>query len=347
MADSFKNYYKTLGITREASAKELQDAYRQKAREFHPDMNSGLTEDQKKKRAEKLVAVYEAYEALGRDQNIDGKRDKYNVIYDREEARRAIINAEGNGQHTTAQHNHPERDANKPASESQWKFKLAENDIGLLLALIEAYKAKGEGVWEVLKSEKDTRDWIPIRIYQVKREADGAVKVSRIIKDWRSEIDRDKDVSYKQERNSFELEDKKLSPNILLGEYWLFGEGSRRVVGLVRPNNYDIFIGGIKQLAHTLAKGPDAEGKYDISRELIQSVNLYADSFPARIRTEGQRSSSKDDRELGRTIPFEEFWNVLGENQQYIREVTNWRYEGQAKPPKNEGRHPRPSGETR
>lgn len=54
----YKDYYKTLGVTREASTDEIKKAYRKLARKFHPDVS-------KEARAEeRFKEVGEAYEVL-------------------------------------------------------------------------------------------------------------------------------------------------------------------------------------------------------------------------------------------------------------------------------------------
>ena len=54
----FKDYYETLGVTRDAGAEELKRAYRKLARKYHPDVS-------KEKNAEaKFKDVQEAYEVL-------------------------------------------------------------------------------------------------------------------------------------------------------------------------------------------------------------------------------------------------------------------------------------------
>ena len=63
-----KNYYDTLGIKRDASEKEIRQAYRRLARKYHPDVNSG------DKAAETTFkAVNEAHEVLSDPEN----RKKY------------------------------------------------------------------------------------------------------------------------------------------------------------------------------------------------------------------------------------------------------------------------------
>jgi DnaJ-class molecular chaperone len=57
----FKDYYKTLGVPKTASTKEVKSAYRKLAREWHPDVNP----TRKKQAEEKFKEISEAYEVLG------------------------------------------------------------------------------------------------------------------------------------------------------------------------------------------------------------------------------------------------------------------------------------------
>ncbi|MBI5902535.1 MAG: DnaJ domain-containing protein, partial [Deltaproteobacteria bacterium] len=54
-----KDYYRILGVDRNASDEELKKAYRRLAHEFHPDKHSG-----DKGKEEKFKLINEAYEAL-------------------------------------------------------------------------------------------------------------------------------------------------------------------------------------------------------------------------------------------------------------------------------------------
>ena len=69
MAIQYKDYYKTLGLKRDASGKEIKQTYRKLARKFHPDVNP-----ENKKAEERFKDINEAYEVLG-DSEKKGKYD--------------------------------------------------------------------------------------------------------------------------------------------------------------------------------------------------------------------------------------------------------------------------------
>lgn len=71
MATTFQDYYKTLGVERAATAKEIKSAYRKLARKYHPDVNSGDAAAEAK-----FKQITEAHEVL-RDPE---KRRRYDEV---------------------------------------------------------------------------------------------------------------------------------------------------------------------------------------------------------------------------------------------------------------------------
>jgi molecular chaperone DnaJ len=72
MPVQYKDYYKTLGVAKSATTKEIKSAYRKLARQWHPDVNP----TRKKEAEEKFKEISEAYEVLS-----DGeKRKTYDTL---------------------------------------------------------------------------------------------------------------------------------------------------------------------------------------------------------------------------------------------------------------------------
>ena len=71
MPVQYKDYYKTLGVPRTASADELKKTFRKLARQYHPDVAKD-----KKKAEEKFKEINEAYEVL----SDPAKRKKYDEL---------------------------------------------------------------------------------------------------------------------------------------------------------------------------------------------------------------------------------------------------------------------------
>jgi len=71
MAVEFKDYYKTLGVARDAGQEDIRKSFRKLARQYHPDVAKD-----KKKAEEKFKEINEAYEVLGDPE----KRKKYDTL---------------------------------------------------------------------------------------------------------------------------------------------------------------------------------------------------------------------------------------------------------------------------
>lgn len=70
MAATFQDYYKTLGVARDATTEQIQSAYRKLARKHHPDVNKAPDSE------EKFKQINEAYEVLKDPE----KRRKYDAL---------------------------------------------------------------------------------------------------------------------------------------------------------------------------------------------------------------------------------------------------------------------------
>jgi len=73
-----KDYYKILGVDRNANEEEIKKAYRKRALVHHPDRHSGASEDERKEHERKFKEVGEAYGVLS-DQK---KRARYDQGHD-------------------------------------------------------------------------------------------------------------------------------------------------------------------------------------------------------------------------------------------------------------------------
>lgn len=71
VAGEYKDYYKILGVAKDADEKEIKSAYRRMARKYHPDVNAG-----DKSAEDKFKDVGEAYEVLS-DKDKRAKYDTY------------------------------------------------------------------------------------------------------------------------------------------------------------------------------------------------------------------------------------------------------------------------------
>lgn len=58
------DYYRVLGVKREASAQQIKNAYRKQAKMHHPDAHTGKSPEEQNAHAQQMQRVNEAYEVL-------------------------------------------------------------------------------------------------------------------------------------------------------------------------------------------------------------------------------------------------------------------------------------------
>ena len=59
-----KNYYEILGVSKTASDDELKKAYRSLSKKYHPDLQQGKSDSEKKEAEEKFKEINDAYNTL-------------------------------------------------------------------------------------------------------------------------------------------------------------------------------------------------------------------------------------------------------------------------------------------
>lgn len=93
----FIDYYKTLGVDKNADEKQLKKAYRKLARKYHPDVNPGDAEAERK-----FKAANEAYAVLSDTEKRD-KYDKYGENWEHAEAYEQARQQQGSYTYTTGE----------------------------------------------------------------------------------------------------------------------------------------------------------------------------------------------------------------------------------------------------
>jgi molecular chaperone DnaJ len=68
-----KDYYEILGVKKDASEAELKSAYRKLSKQWHPDLQQGKSDAEKKEAEEKFKELNEAYDCLSDKE----KRENY------------------------------------------------------------------------------------------------------------------------------------------------------------------------------------------------------------------------------------------------------------------------------
>jgi curved DNA-binding protein len=87
--ENFRNYYQILGVEPSSSSVQIKKAFRQLARQYHPDLNPG-----DKAAEEKFKAINEAYEVLS-DENKREEYDQYRRYWQQKGAKKKPFSRNG------------------------------------------------------------------------------------------------------------------------------------------------------------------------------------------------------------------------------------------------------------
>lgn len=185
-----KDYYDILGVSRNASRDEIKSAFREKARMYHPDANSGSGDDTR------FNEINNAYSTLWDP----AKREKYDLQFN------AKAKIEGGPRWGGVRQN----DFNMffgghlmsmdsfftGGSSIRDKVLFRASDLGLINAMYNSYlRNESDGYWRVESSPED-KVLLPNTIksiysFEIK---DGAQAIYRTVEDWRKSSNRPESV---------------------------------------------------------------------------------------------------------------------------------------------------------
>jgi hypothetical protein len=303
-----KDYYEVLGVGRKASADEIRQAWKKRAREWHPDRNQGDPEV-----AARFREAKEAYNVL-RDPE---KRARY----DRGEP----VSGERGGQPRA-----PEVDFSSAFSDFFSSFfgsfgnrrardvYLPENDLGLLRALIMAELSSEDGQWEVRRAATEERGFVPEVLYRVVRRNDKLYIYRRVV-DWMNPKDRENpEVGVKIKRESGHEEKAR---EIFLEPYFLYGEGRDSLENVSIPRGYGRYLAKLYEVAQAYAgvyrEGGAGGSAWQLNEAIIE-LNA-ACVIMSNLRSEGD--TFYPDEEVLRIIPMSNFDAELQRAGRLVRRV--------------------------
>ena len=335
-----QDYYKVLGVKRDATDKEIRAAFKIKAREFHPDVNKDSSAE------DNFKEVSVAFETLTRN------RTKYDLD-NPPTPERTYSRPERQPSPTPPRQPTQEGDffksdffgedffAGTPFGRESHSTKIdgisiPDTDWGLLAALKMAYQSKEDGIWNVKKSESDDREWMPEVVYSIRKISNETV-LSRIVKDFRRNGERDRNIFMRKE-GPWSAKVTVIAPDAMFDEYYLAGYGlSKFDISPDIPDHLDKYYANLKSLALKLVKNEtDKDGNITIDPERMV-LNKYAKHDARNVRYEGSLHAKDKDREWVHDVSPKDFWKRMRQAEGRVVRV-----EGQQKPV--EGQQSNPQG---
>lgn len=248
------DYYSILGVPRDATDEEIKQARNNLAKEYHPDIAGESS-------TKRMGEITQAYMGLGSG----GKNPEKRKDYDRSLPHTYEGAKKGKAHENTYR---------KTVLD---EIKISETDLGLLSALYQAYKTEDEGFWNVSKSPRDERGWMPEMIYAVKREKGKDPTIYRTVKDWIDPLwgNRESGVvvgGKTRDINSRIREDVLVTP---------FSAENCQI-----PYHLKEYFRVLKDMARTFADGGN---RFDVNSEMVKTVNWFTKNNHI-IQTEGEVS---------------------------------------------------------
>lgn len=318
MSATTNDYYKILGVARNASQKEIKSAWRRIVRETHPDAKRDESQ------IERFKSVSEAWEVLG-DPIRRGEYDQQLFeIKKHSEGRMA----------TTSGHQGPMADLFsslftdilKPISnhgfppvrldETQFRFPI--NDIGLLAALIKAYGHDDDGKWFIRQTDEDKKDRPGLFekdiIYSVVKK-EGKISVYRQIEDWRDSRSRGRPILQKDVYGGV----TETSPaGTRFREDGFQVIGGTLFEGVYVDYGFLEYLRALKWIAYKIASGEkDTGGGYQVSGE-TQAINHHVRFNSHMFQPDHSRHEEQGDKERVVIVQYEDFFRKMREAEKYI-----------------------------
>lgn len=309
-----KDYYQILGVSKNASDKEIKQAFRKLAKEYHPDTNEG-----DKAKEEKFKEVGEAYEVLSDPEKrqvydtrgTQGVKDEFGPRSKTGDFWSQFVQWEGgNG-------------AEKILDKNIW---ISANDTVLLEGLRIAYSYNGDGEWEVLRSKDDKREIIPNSFYRVIKK-NNTLEIQHRMREFRPKKEQNKALTAERTVNG-QVERVRFKPNDLVGEEYLTGKNGWKFDFI--SSAWQKRIAKYLEALKTVAKENRNWHSYEFQYAITEIFEWSWDT--GRCVTKDDHLFRSEDMEPAVIIPFIGLKDYLDAQEYLVRKMNqNKRPEGQTR----------------